>query len=98
MFEYVDDQRVFELPSTALSGDTYAASDDDADATFPNARSANTTADCADVAGAPAPDAFDAVTTTRTVCPTSAAATTYPADDAPAISTHAPPAASHRRH
>ena len=28
---------------------------------------AATTADCAEVAGAPAPDAFDAVTTTRTV-------------------------------
>ena len=72
MFENADDHRVPELPSTALSGDNNALSCDDADATFPNAKSVPppagcTTPVCADVAGAPAPEPFDAVTRARIV-------------------------------
>src|SRR5581483_2809775 len=47
---------------------------------------------------APAVAAFDAVTATRRVPPTSAGATTYVLDCAPARSTHAVPPALHRCH
>jgi hypothetical protein len=56
-----------------------------------------TTAVCADVA-LPDPPAFDAVTTTRNVELTSAAANTYVDDVAEAMSAQAPPDPSHRRH
>ena len=58
---------------------------------------ATTTAVCADVADADPPP-FDAVTTARNVDPTSPATTAYDDAVAPAISTHAPPDTSHRRH
>jgi hypothetical protein len=44
------------------------------------------------------PAEFDAVTTARSVAPTSPATTAYDDDNAPAMSTHAPPDPSHRRH
>ena len=102
MSDHNDDHRVDPLPSTAIPGATLAFSNDDADATFPNARSDPpppvTTAVCADEAGADAPDPFDAVTCARNVDPTAPATTGYDDPVAPATFTHDAPAESHRRH
>ena len=103
MFENADDHRVPELPSTALSGDNNALSCDDADATFPNAKSVPppagcTTPVCADVAGAPAPEPFDAVTRAPIVDPASPATNAYEDAVAPDTTTHPAPPASQRNH
>ena len=61
------------------------------------AAAAVTTAVCAEVAVAE-PVEFDAVTTIRTVLPTSAAATVCVCAVSPTMSTQPPPAESQRRH